>query len=61
MIYLGRMKLFVSRYDILVAVSLMVLICYITSSYRFINDAGRNECAMTYMYEYPQFVVSTNY
>lgn len=47
-----------SKYDILIGIALFSLVGYLIAAYYFVNDVGKNKCSMTYMYEYPQYVVS---
>lgn len=46
------------KYSILTIVSIVTLACYVISAYLYASDVGNNKCLMTYMFEYPQFVVS---
>jgi hypothetical protein len=40
--------------------SLFITIAYFVGLLVFINDHEENKCEMTYMFEFPQFVVSLN-
>lgn len=53
------MKPKITKYEILVFVSFSALLCYLISVLYYVTDVGKNKCLMTYMYEYPQFVVSS--
>lgn len=46
-------------FDAFVLLSAFVFFSYLLGLHRFLSKYGDNGCEMTYMYEYPQFVVST--
>lgn len=46
-------------FDAFVVLSAFVFFSYLLGLHKFLSKYGDNGCEMTYMYEYPQFVVST--
>ena len=46
-------------YGILLSISLSIFFLYTIGVARFLTDHEENTCDMTYMFEYPQYVVRT--
>lgn len=47
-------------YVILLAVSFVVFLIYLLGAVHHLTNHEENTCEMTYMFEYPQYVVSVN-
>lgn len=45
-------------YGLLLTISLVIFSLYIIGAARYLTDHDENTCDMTYMFEYPQYVVS---
>lgn len=45
-------------FDSFVFISALIFFGYLLGLHKFLSKNGNNGCEMTYMYEYPQFVVS---
>lgn len=47
-----------AMYGIFLSVSLSFFVLYIVGASRYLTNHDENTCDMTYMFEYPQYVVS---
>jgi hypothetical protein len=47
-------------YGIFLSISSLIFLLYITSVAHYLTHQNENSCEMTYMFEYPQYVVGTS-
>lgn len=44
-------------YGVILSISVSIFLLYIIGAARYLTDHEENTCEMTYMFEYPQYVV----
>ena len=50
-----------AAFNLFVAVSGVIFVFFILGIHNYLTAHEENSCEMTYMFEYPQYVVSKNY